>query len=442
MSKGKTQDLAGAPSSLPDRGSSPPLTRRSPCLQPNRPPEGCGYLSLPLTPSVQEEEHLRLSPLALNSTLTSLQTTPTWSPDKPPTPLPTLASDFQSLLHLLKSHTTSLSLALGKRPITPHAALPYLKKLSVDFGRLQFLVHAVVAAERVEGNGGELVSLQREWSWARDDVRDGLVGLLEGFQRDVTPTAEGETPGGEKEYLHRVGVVYEAVDRGLKGLSWTGLDAVRKRWRTDGEALADGEEEAREMLKEEEDEEEEEENEEDGDEDGWQGLMGGKSAKLTKEEKDRIQKVSSRSSLSLSPSSANHAQGDLYLLPPRTKLVPLLRLPYLLHAHLLKHHLTPAVPLSHLSSLLPLSTTLLLNQDELVSNLDSSDEMPIDELALRVSGAARKLKAEVARWMDEDSKKGENEEEEDGRAKRRKWLDVWETQMIKAEEAIPASASV
>lgn len=68
--------------------------------------------------------------------------------------------------------------------------------------------------------------------------------------------------------------------------------------------------------------------------------------------------------------------------------------------------------------------------------------MPIDELALRVSGAARKLKAEVARWMDEDSKKGENEEEEDGRAKRRKWLDVWETQMIKAEEAIPASASV
>lgn len=300
MSKGKTQDLAGAPSSRPDRGSSPPLTRRSPCLQPNRPPEGCGYLSLPLTPSVQEEEHLRLSPLALNSTLTSLQTTPTWSPDKPPTPLPTLASDFQSLLHLLKSHTTSLSLALGKRPITPHAALPYLKKLSVDFGRLQFLVHAVVAAERVEGSGGELVSLQREWSWACDDVRNGLVGLLEGFQRDVTPTAEGETPGGGKEYLHRVGVVYEAVDRGLKGLSWTGLDAVRKRWRTDGEALADGEEEAREMLKEEEDEEEEEENEEDGDEDGWQGLMGGKSAKLTKEEKDRIQKVSSRSSLFLS----------------------------------------------------------------------------------------------------------------------------------------------
>lgn len=212
-------------------------------------------------------------------------------------PIPTLYADLRSLLTLIKSHTTSLSLALGKLPATPHAALPYLSKLSTDVSKLVFVVSSLGSSAEDE----DVSILAKEWGWCRDEIQEALTALLKGFAADAGQDAMG---GDGKAYLMRVGSVYSAVDRALsprasEGLSGDLLAAARKKWRSDGEGLKDGEKEAKEMLEEGSDDEldaeggqTEDHDDDDDDDDGWAGLMGESSKrKHTPEDRERIAKV-------------------------------------------------------------------------------------------------------------------------------------------------------
>ncbi|KAL7413821.1 hypothetical protein BDY24DRAFT_388270 [Mrakia frigida] len=325
------------------------------------------------------------------------------SSSSPPLPPSTLSSDFLSLLHLLKSHTTTLSLSLGKPPPTPHAALPSLLKISTDFQRVQFLVSSLSLTSHV--------LLVKEWGWCRDELKEALVALVKGFQTDLFGSKEGvngRKGGWEKEYLGRVGQVYSVVERAVdkkNGLSKSEREAIGKKWRSEGEGLVDGEREAKEIVEEEDDEdsegEDENEEEEEEEDDGWEGLMGGKSIKKSSEEKQVVKKLS-----------------------------PLLRLPHLLHSHLLTHHLPQPTSLAHLHSLLPLSTALLSAQDDLVSSLYASPfpapaelQELVDELVEAMRGLKRAVQVEL-----------EGRKEEDGVEKvekRLRWLVVWEAMVEK-----------
>lgn len=254
-------------------------------------------------------------PPALRSTLQTLASPlqPT-EPSATPPSAAALHSTFLSLAQLLKSHTTTLSLALGKQPPTPHAALPYLAKIGDDWKRLAFVVRSCDERQPTS-------ELRKEWSWAQDELRDALAGLLETFVDRLFPSAgaSSSSPAAavdNEKYLQKTGVVYGVVDRAVRGLSRTPLDSIAKRWENDADGLRDGEVEAREMV--EDDDEDDGDGEDsdgddganddgadgasdDGSEDDWAKLLGEAGAKPTAAERDVIRSVRPWPSASLCP---------------------------------------------------------------------------------------------------------------------------------------------
>jgi hypothetical protein len=247
-----------------------------------------------------------------------------------PSPVSALHSDLRSLLTLLKSHVTSLALAIGKPPITPHAALPYLTKIGSDWRKVSYIIDCCLSptlARETERDGEgeeELGALGKEWGWVRDEVGEGLVGLLNDFKESIFPSFASSAPttnlnarqasrqkaDQSRGYLIRVGVIYAPIERALlengSGLSRDGREAIRKKWVVDGEGLRDGVEEVGDLLAEGGEgsggQESEDEGEGDGDgdddesDDGWGGLMddvdgGGKRVKLSSEDKEMVKKV-------------------------------------------------------------------------------------------------------------------------------------------------------
>lgn len=222
------------------------------------------------------------------NSLTALQTTlhtlasplqPTAPSDKPAPTTAALHQTYLSLIQLLKSHSTTLALALGKAPPTPHAALPSLGKIAEDWKRLEYVVSCVEEGQ-----------LKKEWSWARDELKEALTSSIEGFTEMIF---EGGTLPRDN-YLQRTGVVYGVVDRTVKTLSKTALESIKKRWTIDFEGLQDGEAEAKDMLENDGGDESEEDGEEgDGNdsEDDWAKLLGESGKKPTPAERQLIKSV-------------------------------------------------------------------------------------------------------------------------------------------------------
>ena len=249
---------------------------------------------------------------ALQSTLqTLLSPIAPATPHPPPLPLATLLAGLFQLGQTLRKQTTTLGLALGKKPVTVPAGLAVLGEGEAGLGeawkRVLWLVRQVddatddapqqqqqqppfpssSSAAAGKGGGRPRTALGREWAWWAESVHEALVSLLRIFLADAelalgggsssdarrlppatTTTAAGAGAGA---YLGPISLLYKLVDalpcptpspssttsdapppprpQPTTGkLSQTADEACLKRWKADGEGLLDGEREAKELV--------------------------------------------------------------------------------------------------------------------------------------------------------------------------------------------------
>ncbi|CDZ96475.1 hypothetical protein [Phaffia rhodozyma] len=366
-------------------------------------------------PSINLREALQSTLVVLTS---PVQPTSSTGLTRPSTE--TLHQDLLSLLALLKSHTTSLALAIGKTPPTPYAALSSLNKLTTDWTKVCWLLDQVGNDDNGTGSRSAFgpSELEKEWKSAMDDVQLALQASIRGYQFRMFPSssdraAESEKEnaaqlGGQADYLIDVRAVFSAIDTATRSLSASEIQSLVKTWKIHGDQLKDGELELREIIESidadrlsgDEGSEDEDDDDDDDNDDDWGGLMGdlslGKKSTetpMTSQERDRINLI-----------------------------LPLLRFPSLLHTNILKTHLLPTLSADSLSSLPALSKSLLTAQDTLVSALYSPQTLPDIQSSI---ACLEKTCLDLSACVRADLQ-GLAKEEIDKKAG---WLDVWDKQV-------------
>ncbi|KAJ3814252.1 hypothetical protein F5876DRAFT_33301 [Lentinula aff. lateritia] len=256
------------------------------------------------------------------------------STEDPPT-LPILHRDLLSLLSLVYGSVTKLSLALKPSSPTYSACLVPLQNLSNYIAAISHCVSMFDAS--VHG-----ATLSKEVASVAIDVVETVQTLTTVFL-EIEGSSERSRTGDE--YLVRTGAVHSIIDiarHAEDGLSENNLTAVRRLWFKDAGALEDGVREVVEMI----------EDVQSGItteyEDGWDELGLEPSQPLTEQELKVAQKV-----------------------------LIVLRLCNILHQRVISDILSTPTLLSNssLDDLAPLSPALLGTVDELISALDSPQDL-------------------------------------------------------------------
>jgi hypothetical protein len=194
----------------------------------------------------------------------------------------TLRTDFISLLSIIHSAATKVALSL--KPTSPQhkASLVPLRDLT---NTVAALVHSIRLMRRKQG-----LTLMKEYESVAENVISAIRSLVQSL---LSPPVDQSL--STKEYLVRTGEVHEIIDRVRKAgsLSLSNRDAVQKIWLQDYDSLQDGAEEIKGMCKPAGSNTENED--EDGDVfyDGWEELGVDSNRKLSLDELDRAEKVSS-----------------------------------------------------------------------------------------------------------------------------------------------------
>jgi hypothetical protein len=287
-------------------------------------------------------------------------------------PLPTILTDFKSILSFIYSHSTTLSLAL-KPPPTLEAAVKPLAELSADVARLTACALLLNAQDHGK-------TLRREVVWAAQEIVDAIQALVSGFSTadNGKQILRGKD---DKTYLLKMGSLHSSIDKIKADLSSDNASAVAKSWAANDSAIADAVRESKEMA-------EDEEEEGDG---GWDEAFRDENVphtKTTAEEIERTKKVMTWSGI------RSHA------LLTHPQVHRLLRLVSLLHRRILTHHLSvkPTPSNLQLAELLARSSDIASSADEIVSSLYSPQD-PVDVVAkarMSVDAADTLRKAFVA----------------------------------------------
>ena len=153
-----------------------------------------------------------------------------------------LPESLSQLLAQLKQQITALSLAF-KPPITATAATAQLTKVHDIFGRVSACV--------VAASGGETGSaLVQEWQEGAEAIGTEIQRLLDVFEASVNQPQSGSSSADENPYLVHTGLVWEAIDRLSSNLSRSEVEAVGKKWKSQGEVMKDAWAEFKEFLEE------------------------------------------------------------------------------------------------------------------------------------------------------------------------------------------------
>ncbi|KAG5342746.1 hypothetical protein C0989_008695 [Termitomyces sp. Mn162] len=282
-------------------------------------------------------ESLRLTHAACQAALQSLDV-PSSPPQNPPD-LPTLRTDFISLLSLIYAATTKLSLALKPSSPTYSASIIPLQDIS---DKVTALCHCVRLFGPKHGS-----TLTREIISVARDLIVSVKALLQTFLDAEEIQRARSTGKAGDEYLVRTGAVHEIINHARSGLSHDNAAAVQKVLAQNHASLDDGLQEVDGMIT----TQSSADNAPAGDweDDGWSELGMDSRTPMTSEELERTKKV--------------HA---------------MLRLSTLLHDRIIRNVLTvsagPQLDLSSrfvksLDSLPPHSSSLVVASDDLVSTL-------------------------------------------------------------------------
>lgn len=233
--------------------------------------------NLPLHTSTDPDTAQLATALANASKTNTLALAALKSSDIHPNPIvaqaTVLHADFISIASLIHSHTTRLSLALGKQPPTIPAAIATLKTLSDQINSL-----ASCALAFHDDQHGK--TLSKEVRWSAEEIVETYSTLVKGFVQLPTSTA----------YLQRTGAAHAACDK-AKSIPKTNSEAVNKRIKNNSEALEDAISELEELI--EGDDDSEAEDGEDEDDGGWGELgVDAKAGALTETELTTAKEVS------------------------------------------------------------------------------------------------------------------------------------------------------
>ncbi|KAJ3725955.1 hypothetical protein C8R42DRAFT_422190 [Lentinula raphanica] len=254
--------------------------------------------------------------------------------EEDPPPLPVLHKDLLSLLSLVYGSTTKISLALKPSSPTYSACLFTLKELSERIAAISHCVNMF----NTSAHGSVLVKT----------VKVVAIEVIESVQDLAILFFEiegsGERSRSGDDYLVKTGAVHSIIDlaRREDGLPRDNLTAVRRHWSKDTGGLEDGIKEVGEMI-------EDAQSDKDFDfEDGWEELGIEPSKPLTGQEMEVAKKV-----------------------------LIVLRLCSLLHGKVISDILSSqtSLPNTFLDDLAAISPALLSSSDELISTLDSPQDM-------------------------------------------------------------------
>ncbi|KIK57836.1 hypothetical protein GYMLUDRAFT_86706 [Collybiopsis luxurians FD-317 M1] len=268
--------------------------------------------------------------------------------DDPPA-LPVLYKDLISLLSLIYGSVTKLSLALKPSSPTYSACLLPIKDISDRIAALSHCVNMFNAS--VHG-----ATLIKETLSIVTEVVDAVEALATTFLE-----IERSDLRSNRDYLVRTGAIHNIIEtaRSSEGLAKDNSTAIRRLWQKDAGTLEDGIREVGEMIQ---DAQSETDPDEEG---GWDELGIGPSKPFTEDELNRTKKVVCVKKIL-----------PCYLI--FLQVLTVLRLCNLLHKKIISDILSapsPSLLNTALDKLAPLSPALLGASDELISTLDSPQDV-------------------------------------------------------------------